>query len=323
MKAVILVGGEGTRLRPLTLHRPKPMQPVANRPFIEHVITSLKRAGVSEIVLSMCYLPGVIQDYFGDGSTFGVRLAYVTEQEALGTAGAGKYVQSLGYLDEREPFFVLNGDILTDLDLRAMLAFHRERGALGTIALTPVEDVRAYGLVETDVIGRVRRFIEKPKTLDGITTNLINAGTYILDPAVLRLAPAGQFYQFEQGLFPSLLAQGELLLGYPDRSYWLDIGTPEKYKRATMDMLCGLVQGQMSGEQRGERVWVGAGCEIDSSGVDWAAGVGEGLCGGCGCAACGAGGIGGGLLCGGADAGGARGAVGAGHRWGAQAGACA
>jgi mannose-1-phosphate guanylyltransferase len=263
MKAVILVGGEGTRLRPLTLSRPKPMQPVANRPFLEHVLTSLRRYDVTEIVLSMCYLPGVIQEYFGDGSAFGVRLAYVIEREALGTAGAVKYVQEQGYLDEREPFFVLNGDILTDLDLQAMLAFHRVHRAVGTIALTPVEDVRAYGLVETDTSRRVRRFIEKPKTLEGITTNLINAGTYILDPSVLHLAPSGQFYQFEQGLFPTLLAEGKALFGYPDTSYWLDIGTPEKYKIANIDMLRGLVHGQINGEQRDERIWVGAGCEID------------------------------------------------------------
>ncbi len=263
MKAVILVGGEGTRLRPLTLSRPKPMQPVANRPFLEHVLTSLRQYDVSDIVLSMCYLPGVIQDYFGDGSAFGVRLSYVIEEKALGTAGAVKYVQEQGYLDEREPFFVLNGDILTDLDLQAMLAFHRERRAVGTIALTPVEDVRAYGLVETDTSKRVRRFIEKPKTLEGITTDLINAGTYILDPAVLRLVPSGQFYQFEQGLFPTLLAEGKALFGYPDTSYWLDIGTPEKYKTANVDMLRGLVRGHIKGEQREERIWVGAGCQID------------------------------------------------------------
>jgi mannose-1-phosphate guanylyltransferase len=263
MKAVILVGGEGTRLRPLTLSRPKPMQPVANRPFLEHVLNSLRQYDVTDIVLSMCYLPGVIQEYFGDGSAFGVRLDYVIEENALGTAGAVKYVQEQGYLDEREPFFVLNGDILTDLDLQAMLSFHQSHRAVGTIALTPVEDVRAYGLVETDTSRRVRRFIEKPKTLEGITTDLINAGTYILDPAVLRLVPSGQFYQFEQGLFPTLLAEGKALFGYPDTSYWLDIGTPEKYKTANIDMLRGLVHGQINGEQRDERVWVGAGCEID------------------------------------------------------------
>ncbi len=265
MKAVILVGGEGTRLRPLTLHRPKPMQPVVNRPFIEHVFRHLKAHGVTDIILSMCYLPGIIQEYFGDGSAFGVRLAYVTEEQALGTAGAVKNVEAQGYLADDEPLFVLNGDILTDLDLRAMLAFHRERGALGTIALTPVEDVRAYGLVECDETGRVQRFIEKPKSLEGITTNLINAGTYILEPEALRLVPPNQFYQFEQGLFPGLLAQGDALFGYPSDVYWLDIGTPEKYKTANVDMLLGRVYGRMEGEQRAPGVWVGTGCEIDHS----------------------------------------------------------
>jgi mannose-1-phosphate guanylyltransferase len=263
VKAVILVGGEGTRLRPLTIHRPKPMQPVANRPFMEHVFRHLKAHGVTDIILSMCYLPGVIQEYFGDGSAFGVHLVYVTEEQALGTAGAVKNVEAQGYLDTDEPLFVLNGDILTDLDLGAMLAFHRERGALGTIALTPVEDVRAYGLVECDGAGRVQRFIEKPRSLEGITTNLINAGTYILEPAALRLAPSNQFYQFEQGLFPSLLAEGDALFGYPSDVYWLDIGTPEKYKTANVDMLLGRVYGCLEGEQRAKGVWVGAGCEID------------------------------------------------------------
>ncbi len=265
MKAVILVGGEGTRLRPLTIHRPKPMQPVANRPFIEHVFRHLKTHGVSDIILSMCYLPGVIQEYFGDGSAFGVRLAYVTEEKALGTAGAVKHVQAQGYLEDNEPLFVLNGDILTDLDLGAMLAFHRERRAVVSIALTAVEDVRAYGLVECDGSGRVLRFIEKPKSLEGITTNLINAGTYILEPAALRMIPPQQFYQFEQGLFPGLLQAGDPIYGYPSDVYWLDIGTPEKYKTANVDMLLGRVFGRMDGKLHAERVWVGAGCEIDPS----------------------------------------------------------
>ncbi len=265
MKAVILVGGEGTRLRPLTIHRPKPMQPVANRPFIEHVFRHLKAHGVADIILSMCYLPGVIRDYFGDGSAFGVHLTYVTEEHALGTAGAVKNVQMQGYLDGDEPFFVLNGDILTDLDLGAMMAFHRRHNAAGTIALTPVEDVRAYGLVECDGAGRVQRFIEKPKSLAGITTNLINAGTYILNPSVLRFVPANQFYQFEQGLFPTLLREGEPLFGYPSETYWLDIGTPEKYKTANFDMLLGRVYGEMPGVQRAQGVWVGRDCKIDPS----------------------------------------------------------
>jgi mannose-1-phosphate guanylyltransferase len=265
VKAVILVGGEGTRLRPLTIHRPKPMQPVANRPFIEHVFRHLKAHGINDIILSMCYLPGTIQEYFGDGSAFGVHLTYVTEDQALGTAGAVKNVEAQGFLNPTEPVFVLNGDILTDLDLRAMLAYHRERGALGTIALTPVEDVRAYGLVECDGGGRVQRFIEKPKSLEGITTNLINAGTYILEPAALRLVPSSQFYQFEQGLFPHLLREGDALFGYPSEVYWLDIGTPEKYKTANVDMLLGRVFGRMEGEQQMKGVWVGQGCEIDPS----------------------------------------------------------
>jgi mannose-1-phosphate guanylyltransferase len=258
VKAVILVGGEGTRLRPLTCHCPKPMQPMVNRPFIEHVFTHLARHGVRDIILSMCYLPAVIAEHFGDGRRFGVNLTYVCEDTPLGTAGAVKNVEQ--HLDDT--FLVLNGDILTDLDLTAMLAFHRQRRAALTIALTPVEDVRAYGLVELGERRRIRRFIEKPQSLEGITTNLVNAGTYILEPYTLRYAPANEFYMFERGLFPTLLEQGEPLFGYASDAYWLDIGTPQKYQQGNFDILAGAAQATLPGTPVADGVSAGAGCQI-------------------------------------------------------------
>ncbi|MCL4459098.1 MAG: NDP-sugar synthase [Chloroflexi bacterium] len=260
MKAVILVGGEGTRLRPLTCNLPKPMLPVVNRPFLEHVLSYLKRHNIKDIILSMCYRPDVIQEYFGDGGAFGVKLTYVVEEKPLGTAGGVKNVES--YLDDT--FFVFNGDILTDLDLTAMHRFHREKKARVTIALTPVEDPTAYGLVETDAENKVRGFIEKP-SWDRVTTNLINAGTYIVEPEVFRYVPPKVYYMFEHGLFPVLLQMDDPLYGYPSNAYWIDIGTPAKYITVHHDLLTGRIRKRLPGEQMHDGVWVGDGCQIHPS----------------------------------------------------------
>lgn len=237
MKAIILVGGEGTRLRPLTVNLPKPMLPVVNRPFLEHVFEYLKGHGISEVILSMGYRSEVIERHFGDGSAFGIDLKYVVESSPRGTAGGVKNVER--YVDGT--FLVFNGDILTDLDLRAMIDFHRQQGAKATISLTPVEDPTAYGLVETDSTGRVRRFIEKPRPED-VTTNLINAGTYVLDPEVLDLIPPDAYHMFERGVFPDLLARRDPIYGYRSDCYWIDIGTPSKYLAVQRDILNGRVQ---------------------------------------------------------------------------------
>lgn len=225
MKAVILVGGEGTRLRPLTYHIHKTMAPVLNEPFLEHMIYYLKEYGVDDIVLAMCYLPQSIKDYFGDGSRFGVNLAYVLEDSPLGTAGAVKNAER--YLHDG-PFLVFNGDVFTGINLGEMLSFHCERGAIATIALTPVEDPSAYGVVEMDAQGRVKRFVEKPPREEA-TSNLINAGIYILDEEVLKEIPRDTFYMFEHHVFPGLLEKGMPVYGYPSDAYWIDMGTPEKY----------------------------------------------------------------------------------------------
>jgi len=232
LKAVILIGGEGTRLRPLTYYTPKAMVPVLNRPFLEHTIAYLKKYQVKGLIMTVSYQPEAIQDYFGDGSNLGVKLTYTIENNPLGTAGAVKNAEQ--YLNNT--FAVLNGDIFTNLDIADMLALHQRKRAKATIALTWVDDPCAFGVVETDSDGRVRRFVEKPGP-DQITTNWINAGIYILEPEVLKHVPANSHYMFERGLFPLLLELGEPVYGYPFSGYWVDMGTPEKYRCLNCDLL--------------------------------------------------------------------------------------
>jgi mannose-1-phosphate guanylyltransferase len=239
MKAVILVGGEGTRLRPLTWKIAKSMVPVLNKPFLEYILCYLRGYGIDDIVLACCFLPDFIRSHFGCGDEFRVRLSYAVEDNPLGTAGAVKNAEEhLGEL-----FFVLNGDVFTDLNLGAMLTFHRERKAKVTIALTPVQNPTIYGLAETDEHGRVLRFVEKP-SWEQVTTNMINAGIYIVEPEVLQYIPSRTPFMFEHNLFPMLLEMGLPLYGYPSQGYWIDIGTPEKYLKLNHDLLLnGYAQG--------------------------------------------------------------------------------
>ncbi|MFH1169246.1 MAG: NDP-sugar synthase [Chloroflexota bacterium] len=234
MKAVILVGGEGTRLRPLTCRIPKAVVPIMNRPFLEHLLRYLAGHGVRDIILAMGYIPDQIQSRLGDGSRLGVRLTYLVESSPLGTAGAVKNAEP--FLDDA--FIVFNGDMMTGIDLTAMIERHREVKPKASIALTPVDDPTAYGVVETDDRGMVRRFVEKPPR-DQVTTNMINAGIYILEPEVLARIPAGAHCMFERQVFPQLLELGEPVLSYPSDAYWIDIGTPEKYLEAHHDLLLG------------------------------------------------------------------------------------
>ena len=234
MKAVILVGGGGTRLRPLTCNTPKAMLPVLNKPFLEQMIYYLRGYGVDDIILALCYLPQCIEGHFGDGSGLGVKLTYVMEDSPLGTAGGVKNAER--YLEDL--FLVFNGDVFTDIDLGAMLSFHHERKAKATIALTPVENPTAYGVVETESQGRVKRFLEKPRW-EEVTTNLINAGIYILDREVLQDIPPHTPFMFEHHLFPRLLEKGVPIYGYPSDAYWIDMGTPEKYLQLHHDLLQG------------------------------------------------------------------------------------
>jgi mannose-1-phosphate guanylyltransferase len=243
MKAVILVGGEGTRLRPLTCNTPKAIVPILNRPFLEHLIHYLKKHGITEVILAIGYLPDPIQDCLGDGSQLSVRVRYVMEDTPLGTAGAVKNAESFLH----EPFLVFNGDILTEIDLTAMIRRHQETKSKVSIALTPVDNPTIYGVVETDVRGMVRRFVEKPGW-DEVTTNMINAGIYILEPEILAQIPSSTRSMFEHDIFPSLLANGEPILGYPSDAYWIDIGTPEKYLKAHHDLLLNQGNGHVQTE---------------------------------------------------------------------------
>ncbi|GAB4427549.1 MAG: NDP-sugar synthase [Chloroflexi bacterium OHK40] len=257
MKAVILVGGLGTRLRPLTCNTPKPMIPLVNQPFIEWMLLRLRDQGISEVILAVQYLADRFRETLGDGSRLEMTLHIVEEPEPRGTAGAVKNVEHL--LDG--PTFVFNGDVMTDLDLRAMLAFHREKQSMVTISLTPVDDPTQFGLVEMDGQNRVQRFLEKPRAED-ITTNLINAGTYIIEPEIFRYVPPNQFYMFERGLFPVVLQTGDPMYGFPSRAYWTDIGKPQTYIDVHHDILIGKVRYGFRGQQIADRVWLEGDAEI-------------------------------------------------------------
>ncbi len=238
MQAMILAGGKGTRLRPLTVNTPKPIVPICNRAFLLYQIDMLRRAGITDIALCLSYQPSKIEQLLGDGSDFGVRLRYTVEPQPMGTAGAYKFAAEF----ITEPTVVFNGDILTDLDLKAVIREHQERQAAATVVLQTVADPRAYGLVETEADGRVRCFREKPQTPEEITTNNINAGTYVLEPHILDFIPVGASYSFEYNLFPSLLEKGEKFYAHiARRTYWLDIGTPDRYLQAHYDLLANRV----------------------------------------------------------------------------------
>jgi len=245
MRAVILAGGEGTRLRPLTLTLPKPVVPVVDRPFLRHQLDLLKTVGIEDVVFSVAYRPERVEAVFGDGRDHGVRIRYAVEDSPLGTGGAVKNAEPL--LDERT--VVLNGDVLADIDLPAVIARHDAEAASASIVLAPVENPAAYGLVETDAGGRVLRFVEKPKP-EEIKTNTINAGVYVLETCVLELMPAGVPYSIERGFFPALLARGDRVLGPVHRGYWIDIGTPEKYRQVHRDILSGRFPVRLEAEAR-------------------------------------------------------------------------
>ncbi|HYH86799.1 MAG TPA: NDP-sugar synthase [Pyrinomonadaceae bacterium] len=247
MQALILAGGKGTRLRPLTVYTPKPVVPICNRPFLLYQIDTLRQAGITDITLSLSYQPYKIEQQLGDGTDFGVKITYTVEPQPMGTAGAYKFAEDL----IREPTVVFNGDIVTDLDLKSVIREHNERKASATIVLAPVENPSAYGLVETHEDGRVKRFLEKPKA-DEISVNTINAGTYILDPKVLDIIPAGETFSFEYGVFPELLRRDEKFYAHvPAGAYWIDIGTPARYLQVHHDILAGRVGGLKLKERRG------------------------------------------------------------------------
>jgi NDP-sugar pyrophosphorylase family protein len=241
MKALILAGGKGTRLRPLTVYTPKPVVPLVNRPFLLYQIEILRRAGIVDITLSLNYQPDKIERIIGHGKEWGVNINYITEPQPMGTAGAYKYAAQ--NIDETT--IVLNGDILTDLIISKVIKQHQETDAEATICLTPVENPSAYGLVETDAENKILRFLEKPKPeeLEKLQINTVNAGIYILEPTILDLIPKGENHSFEYNVFPEILAQQKEFRAYiMDNDYWCDIGTPEKYLKAHNDFLNGNIK---------------------------------------------------------------------------------
>lgn len=263
MRAVVLVGGEGRRLRPLTDTRPKPMMNLVDRPFVAHQLDLLHHHGITEVVFSCGYRPDALRDYFGDGAARGMSIHYVVDPEPLGTAGA---IRNARELLDGSPVLVLNGDILTDLDIGGLIAQHRSTGARGTIALTPVEDPSAFGLVRLHDDLRVAAFVEKPSPEQLIPGEpfRINAGTYVLEPEVVESIPAGVACSIEREIFPVLAERGALY-GHPSGAYWRDIGTPASYLGAHLDVLSGVARTEApaGGCYVGGRSLVDAAAELD------------------------------------------------------------
>jgi mannose-1-phosphate guanylyltransferase len=235
MQALVLAGGEGTRLRPLTHTVPKPVMPLAGRPFLTFMLDWLRGHDVDDVLLSCGFLAHAVEDVLGEEHE-GMRLRYVHEDEPLGTAGPVRLAADEGLLADR--LFILNGDVLTDMDLSSQLAFHQEKGAKATLALIAVEDTSSYGVVPTDEEGAVKEFLEKSP--GPAPTNRINAGAYVIEREVVEGIPPGRAVSFEREVFPSLVGEG--LYGYMSEGYWIDIGTPERYLDATYDLLSGRVE---------------------------------------------------------------------------------
>jgi mannose-1-phosphate guanylyltransferase len=257
-QAVILVGGEGTRLRPVTSRVPKPVAPMVERPFVAYILDTLLRHGVELAVFSTGYLAEAIEAEIGDGSAYGIEVRYAVEDEPLGTAGA--IANCADYLRDGA-FYVFNGDVLSDVDLTELAAFHVDRGGMGTIFLTPVEDPRRYGLVELREDGAVANFLEKPG--EWVGNALINAGVYVLQPEVLELIPRGRVFSIERGVFPRL-AQSGSLYGHAGRGYWRDIGTPESYLQAHFDILEGTVQTAVASQLGEHYAYVAPSAQVDA-----------------------------------------------------------
>lgn len=234
MQAIVLVGGEGTRLRPLTYGTPKPMVPIAGVPFLARTLERLSSAGIRDVILPAGYMPEAIVNYFGDGSALGMKITYVIEETPLGTAGALKNVEQ--YI--QGPFVVLNGDILTSLDLRKMIAEHERKGGIGLLHLIRVEDPSSFGCVVHDKNGLISTFIEKPPR-ETAPTNEINAGTYLFEQEILDLIPTGRNVSIERETFPQIIASGKGLYAYTTGDYWIDLGKPEQYLSAHRDVLAG------------------------------------------------------------------------------------
>lgn len=257
MKAVIMAGGEGTRLRPLTSNQPKPMLPLANRPMMEHILTLLKKHGFDEVVVTVAFMARTIRNYFGDGSEFGIKMTYATEDTPLGTAGSVR--NAMDELDER--FLVISGDVLTDLDLSAIVAEHEANRAMATIGLVRVDNPLEFGIVITNDDGSIERFLEKP-TWGQVFSDTINTGIFVLEPEIFDYIEADRSVDFSSEVFPALLADGKRLFGSVAEGYWEDVGTLEAYVRAHKDVLDRQVEVEIDGFVLNENVWVGEGADV-------------------------------------------------------------
>ncbi|MFA4905756.1 MAG: NDP-sugar synthase [Candidatus Margulisiibacteriota bacterium] len=264
MKAIIIAGGLGTRLRPLTYNTPKPIVPLANRPLVAHQIELLHKHGINEVILNLHYLSDEIKRILEADEKLEVKLDYSIEKTPLGTAGAVKNAEE--FFDEG-PLVVFNGDVIADLNISEILAFHKKKKALVTITLTAVDDPTSYGLVLMDADQRVKEFIEKPswERVEGVQRKNINAGLYILDPKIFRDVPANTPYMFERDLFPRLLLEGAPIYGYETSRYWIDIGNPQKYRQAHEAILRGEVPVRLYGRREAGGLWVGENAEIHKS----------------------------------------------------------
>jgi len=259
MKAVIMAGGKGTRLRPLTSNQPKPMISIVNKPCMEHIVDLLKRHGFEDVVVTLEYMPEVVQGYFGNGSEWGMNIEYSVEEEPLGTAGSVKDVEDR--LKER--FVIVSGDALTDVDLTAALSFHEERGAEATLVLKKVDDPSEFGIVTVGEDGRVTDFMEKPDE-EEVFSYTANTGIYVLEPSVLEDIPEGQEYDWSKEQFPKMLEEGRSLYGYVMEGYWEDIGNIEQYMGAQRAVLDGEVEGiEPAGERLEEGVYVERDVRVD------------------------------------------------------------
>jgi mannose-1-phosphate guanylyltransferase / phosphomannomutase len=263
VKAVVMAGGEGTRLRPMTANQPKPLLPVVNKPIMEHVLRLLKRHGFAETVVTVQFLAALVRNYFGDGEEIGMALSYATEEMPLGTAGSVKNAQD-ALRDDR--FLVISGDALTDIDLTDLVRFHKENGALVTIALKRVPNPLEFGIIIIDDDGRVQRFLEKP-TWGQVFSDTANTGIYVMEPEVLDHVAAGEPVDWSGDVFPKLLAEGAPLYGYVADGYWEDVGTHESYLKAQADMLSGKVDIDPDGFEVSPGVWVAEGAEVDAEAV--------------------------------------------------------
>ena len=260
MRAVVMAGGEGTRLRPLTSNQPKPMVPVAGKPCMEYILELLGRHGIDESVVTLAFLPRIIRDYFGDGSSLGVDIHYSVEEAPAGTAGSVKLAEDLLRDDT---FIVISGDALTDIDLTDLIAFHKKQGALATIALKRVENPLDFGVVVVNDEGGIERFLEKP-TWGQVFSDTVNTGIYVLEPEILEHIPSGKPYDFSQELFPKLFEKGAPLYGYVADGYWQDIGSLQQYLSANRDVLDGVVDVAVPGIQLENRIFIGENISLDS-----------------------------------------------------------